>query len=257
MKWNWPEDVKLGFAMPLSWPYINSITHMSLMAMDRPNFTYLETARGGDLAEKRELQVELGLRLGCTHIVLLDADMVYPQSVINDLFGVLNKGADMSGGLCYRGYEPYNPLIWHPTEERQLKVFTDYKFGDLVDAGATGAACLLIKKEVFEKVERPWFRIQEEETTDSGRTTVIRRGEDTYFCRKATKAGFKLKIMTDYDIGHLREFSIDRHFWITFMILNKMGSWENAFKLFNKLTDKAWFEREIVQTNLKGGREDV
>jgi hypothetical protein len=253
---NWAENSKLGWAMPLSWPYINSITHLSLMSIERPNFIYLEAARGGDLAEKREAQVAEGLKLGCTEILLLDADMVYPPNVINDLYGILNNGADMAGGLCYRGYEPYNPLIWHPTEERQLKPFEDYNFGDLVNGGATGAACLLVKREVFERTERPWFRIQTEETTESGKTIVLRRGEDTYFCRKAIKAGFKLQINTAYDIGHLREFAVDRHFWITFMILNKTGSWENAFKLFKKMCDKEWFEREVVQPNLKGGRED-
>jgi GT2 family glycosyltransferase len=250
----WNELTKLGWAMPLTWPYLNSMTHISLMGVDRPNFVYLETSRGGDLAEKRELQVEEGLKQCCTEILLLDADMVYPPQVIKDLYKVLNDGADMVGGLCYRGYPPYNPLIWHPTEERQLQPFKDYQFGDIVEGGSTGAACLLVKSEVFQELEKPWFQIRVEEKTENGKTIAIKRGEDTFFCRKATKAGFKLKIITEYDIGHLREFAIDRHFWITYSILNTMGNWENAFKLFNKLTDKEWFEREIVQTKLKGGK---
>lgn len=241
----WPEDCKLGWAMPLSWPYINAMTHTSLMAVDRPNFILLEASRGGDIAEKREYQVEEGMKLGCTHIVLLDADMVYPPNFLVDLFQVLEEGADMAGGLCYRGYEPYNPLVWHPTEERGLLPFNDYKFGDVVDAGATGAACLLIKREVFEGVERPWFRIQREEKTENGVTVVVRRGEDTYFTRRATKAGFKLKINTAYDIGHLREFAVDRHFWITFALLNQLGDWGIAINLMKKLSDKEWIDREL------------
>lgn len=242
----WPDSVKLGIACPLTWPYINSTTHVSMLAMDRPDFILLEASRGGDIAEKRENQVEEGMRLGCTHILLMDADMVYPPQTIPDLFKLLQvHGADMAGGLCYRGYEPYNPLAWHPTEERQLKPFEDYNFGDIISAGATGAACLLIKREVFEKVDRPWFRIQTEEKTIDGKTVVIRRGEDTYFTRKATKAGFSLLINTAYDIGHLREFAVDRHFWITFCLLNELGDWGAAFKLFRKLKDKEWLEREL------------
>lgn len=247
----WPEDTQLAWCCPLSWPYVNSHTHISMLAMDRPDFHLLEASRGGDIAEKRETQVEKGMKLGCTHFILLDADMVYPSTTIVDLFQILQDyQVDMVGGLCYRGYEPYDPLIWSSENEGLLKPFEDYKFGDIVKAGATGAACLLIKREVFEKLERPWFRIQTEEKTLDGKTTVIRRGEDTYFTRNATKAGFKLLINTAYDIGHLREFAVDRHFWITFGLLNKMGNWEMAFKLFLKLQDKEWVERELAAVNL-------
>lgn len=255
----WPEGTRLGWAMPLTWPYINSMTHTSLMGVDRPDFILLEASRGGDIAEKRENQIEEGMRLGCTHFILLDADMIYPPSTISDLFQLLQvHGADMAGGLCYRGYEPYDPLIWGLDNEDLLKPFEDYKFGDIVKAGATGAACLLIKREVFEKLERPWFRIQTEEKTVDGKLVVIRRGEDTYFTRNATAAGFTLLINTAYDIGHLREFAVDRHFWITFGILNKMGTWSHAFNLFRKLHDKEWVERELgAVNNLKGGRANV
>jgi len=251
----WPENIKLGWAMPLSWPYINSMTHTSLMGVDRPDFILLDAGRGGDIAEKRDNQIWEGMKLGCTHFILLDADMIYPPDIIKDLFKILDlHGADLAGGLCYRGYEPYDPLIWNPENEHLLKPFEDYNFGDIVRAGATGAACLLIKRKVFETLPNPWFRIQAEEKTVNGKITVIKRGEDTYFTRNATRAGFKLLINTSYDIGHLREFAVDRHFWITFGILNRIGSWDGAFKLFRKLEDKEWRERELgVVNNQKGG----
>ena len=254
----WDDSVKLGWAMPCSWPYVNYHTHTSVLAMDRPNFILLEANRGGDIAEKRENQVDEGMRLGCTHILLMDADMIYPPQTIPDLFQILeDHNVDMAGGLCYRGYEPYDPLIWGMGGESLLKPFEDYKFGDIVRAAATGAACLLIKREVFEKVERPWFRIQSEEKTVDGKIVVIRRGEDTYFTRRATTAGFKLLINTAYDIGHMREFAVDRHFWITFGILNSLGSWDLAFKLFRKLQNKEWKDKELAVNNSEGGRNDA
>ena len=264
MKFNWSENTKLGWAMPLSWPYINSQTHLSLMGVHRPDFEYLDAVGGGDIADKREKQIDRGMDLGCTEFWLLDADMIYPSTILNDLYGILNSGADMAGGLCYRGVPPFNPLIWHPTEERQLRPFEDYNFGDIVTGGATGAACLLVKRKVFETLKKPWFMIQEnilnvknEEGEEQGKSISIRRGEDTYFTRNATQAGFILKVITQYDVGHMREFPVDRYLWLTFMILNQTGSWENVIKLFKKVSNKEWFEREVVQPNLKGGREDV
>ena len=238
---NFPKDMKLGWAMPLTWPYINSDTHLSLMAMKRPDFIYLETPRGGDIGEKRQAQVEYGMKEGCTHFIFLDADMVYHPNTLVDLFEVL-EDADLAGGLCYRGYPPYDPLIWHPTEERLLKPFKDYKFGDVVDAGSTGCACLLVKRQVFEGLPLPWFTMAVEKVDRDGKEMLLRRGEDTYFTRNATKAGFKLKVMTKYDIGHLREMQVDRHFWLIHAIIGRLGSWENAIILLNKLNDPKWIE---------------
>jgi len=245
----WPKDIKLGFCMPLTWPHINKQTHVSLFTMDRPNMIYLNDEAGGGLEEKREAQVTEGLNQGCTHFFLVDGDMVVPPQILVDLFYTLEMGADLAGGLCYRGDPPYEPLIWHPTEERLLKPFIDYQLGDVVDAGATGAACLLIKKEVFEQLEKPWFRFvttkNVERENGSTTTITIRQGEDTYFTRRATKAGCKLKIITAYDIGHMREFCIDRHFYLTFGLLNKLGDWGTVIKLFGKLSDKEWVKREL------------
>ncbi len=254
----WPENLKLGWALPLDWPFISSSTHMSLMSMQRPDFIYLDTARGGDIAEKRDRQVQEAMRIGCTHILFLDGDMVYPQRTLVDLFDLLNRGADLASIICYRGYPPYDPILWRADgdSEKKLFPFRDYKFGDVVEAGATGLACVLVKREVFEKLEPPWFRIQREEVNREGKVLIIQRGEDTYFTRRATKAGFRFLVNTSYDIGHLREFMVDREFWLTYSIVNKLGSWENVAKLMIKLQNKEWMEREFPSIKEGGGKED-
>jgi hypothetical protein len=191
-------------------------------------------------------------------VALLDGDMVYYPNVLVDMFAELEKGADMVGGLCYRGNPPYDPLIWHPTEERKLIPFVDYQFGDVVDAGATGAACLLVKMSVFNALKQPWFRMQQITNIERKyllmrkKTTTIRRGEDHYFTRTATQAGFKLKVITKYDIGHMREFQIDRHFWLIFGIINNLGDWKRIAELLKKSQDKEWVKKEL-SGGLKGG----
>lgn len=246
----WPQGIKLGWALPLSWPYINSCTHLSLMAMERPDFIYLEAPRGGDLAVKREAQIEQGLALGCTHFFILDADMVYPQKILKDLFNLLEKGADLASGLCWRGYPPWEPVVWDKKEQRTLLPFKDFKLGEVIEAGATGAACLLVKSEVFKKVDQPWFKFEKKETEkEDGTIEVHTKGEDNYFTRKATEAGFKLQIFTKYDVGHMREFEIDRNFWLMMTVIGRVvgetKDWANVVALLKKLQDKEWFEREV------------
>ncbi len=246
------KEIKLAFACPLDWSHVNSHTHISMLAMEKPDIVYEEANQSGDIAEKREGQCEQAMKDGCTHVFLADGDMVYYPTVLVDMFKELENGADMVGGLCYRGNPPYDPLIWHPTEERKLLPFIDYKFGDVVDAGATGAACLLVKRKVFEELEQPWFRVQKEEKLIGWkgllfrkRVLVLRRGEDTYFTRMATQAGFKLKVITKHDIGHMREFQIDRQFWLVFGIINQLGNWENIVELFKRSQNKEWVSREL------------
>jgi hypothetical protein len=241
------KGIKLGWAMPCDWSHLNYHTHLSCMAMIKPDIDILETPQSGDVAEKREGQCEQAIKDKCTHVALLDSDMVFYPEVLIDMFKELKRGADMVGGLCYRGAFPFDPLIWHPTEERKLTPFRDYQFGDVVDSGATGAACLLMKIKVLKKLKQPWFRIQKEERVKEGVNIVLRRGEDTYFTRKATGAGFKLRVITKEDIGHMREFQVDRAFWLLFGIVNRLQRWEVMAELFKKTLDDKWLKREFPQ----------
>ncbi len=242
----WPSNCKLGLAIPHTWSKIDYNTHLSLMAMRKPNMDILEAGQGGELDTKRENQILQGLARGCTHFLIGDGDMRYPENILIDLFKIVGEGADMAGGLCYRGYPPYDPIAWHPTEDRMLIPFVDYIFGDVIDAGAAGCACLLVKKEVFEKLDRPWFQNKWEKILSDEEKPLLEYEEgDHYFTRKATRAGFKFKILTKYDVDHLREFPVNRELWLTHGLLSRLGSWGTIIALFKKLADRNWIEREI------------
>ena len=228
---DWPKDMKLAIAQPLTWPYIHSWTHMSMFSLDRPDIILLDTPRGGDIAEKREKQAEAVLSHGCTHVAFLDADMVYPKKTLWDMAEVLENGADLCGIVCYRGYPPHDPLIWGEADDELLTPFKDYNFGDLVNASAVGCGCLMLKSHVLLGLERPWFQICEIREGER----IIRRGEDTYFTRKATSAGFSLKVITSYDIGHIREMVIDRNVWLMNLIISKLGTTERIIELLKRL----------------------
>lgn len=238
----WPANCKLGRAMPHTWSHIEYMTALSLEAMRKPNMIVLEAGRGSEMDTKREHQIESGMVQGCTHFFICDGDMVFPPNILIDLFNVLNDGADIAGGLCYRGYPPYDPIAWHPTEDRMLLPFVDFKFGDVVDVAATGAACLLVKREVFEKLPKPWFqrRYKKEDSEETHQ-----EGEDHYFTKKATEAGFKIRLHTKHDVDHLREFPINRQLWLIHNLLGRCGDWGTIVSLYKKLGDKKWIDREL------------
>jgi glycosyltransferase involved in cell wall biosynthesis len=242
----WPSNCKLGWAIPHTWPSINYNTHLSIFGMRKPNVEVLEAGSGGELDRKREYQVENGMNLGCTHFFIGDGDMLFPEMVLVDLFKLLEEGADVAGGLCYRGYPPYDPVVWHPTEYRMLVPFQDFQFGDIIDAGASGAACLLVKREVFQRLKRPWFYNKLEKVLNDKKEEVLSYQEgDHYFTSNAVKAGFKFRIMTKYDIGHLKEFPVNRDLWLTHGLLSRCGNWGNIIALFKKLGDKKWIDKEL------------
>ncbi len=239
----WPENVKLAWAMPHTMSVISTATHYSLFAVKRPPvIEYLGVPRGGDIAEKRERQTHAALEMGCTHIWFIDGDMVFHPDILVDLFSLLGKGASLAGGLCYRGYPPWEPVVWHPTEKRMLLPVRDFDFGAPVEARATGAACLLVKREVFDVVERPWFMIRR----DPENYVRAVEGEDFYFTSRATALGFKLLIHTAYDVDHIRDFPVNRE--IFFMsalfsrLLGKEKRWDRITKLWKKTTDPEWID---------------
>lgn len=248
---DWPEGINLGLAVPLNWTMMSKQTHVCLMCLERPDFIYLDTPRGGDIGEIRDAQVKEALKLGCTHIFFVDSDMTFPPHTLKDMFRVMEQEkADMVGGLIYRGYPPFEPMIWNLEKTEKMVPYKDFRFGDIIDSGMTGLGCMLIKSRVFDELAEPWFRLEIvtgviSEGDEKITTKHVKRGEDTFFTRKATDAGFKLKIMTKYDIGHLREFCIDRDIWLIMNILGKLGSWEKMINLMEKLENKDWIEREL------------
>lgn len=66
----------------------------------------------------------------------------------------------------------------------------------LLELDGVSAGCLLVHRRVFEAIEEPWFKWNEE----------WHAGEDFYFCRKAQQAGFKIWGDPSVVCGHITEY---------------------------------------------------
>jgi hypothetical protein len=81
----------------------------------------------------------------------------------------------------------------------------------LEEVESIGMGVMLISRKVFEKLSEPWF----ETPWRTDKRGYI--GEDVFFCRKATAAGFKIYIDHDVskEIGHIGTFEFKHdHTWV-------------------------------------------
>ncbi|MFH1229553.1 MAG: hypothetical protein V1678_03965, partial [Candidatus Aenigmatarchaeota archaeon] len=135
------------------------------------------TKSGPYVFSNREQVVEDFLLTDCTHLFFVDSDMLFQPEVLDKLIA---DDKDIVGAQYNRRIEKENdPVVatryqMNPGDQLPPKVFKNY-------AVATG--CLLIKREVFNKIPKPWF---------FHGTAERPLGDDIFFCDVATKAGIEI-----------------------------------------------------------------
>jgi GT2 family glycosyltransferase len=126
------------------------------------------------LAEIRNELTEHALKTDATHFLWLDGDEIFPQNMVQEL---LKHDKDIVGAWT---------VIRQDGKPNVYKMVGKYKHTPIMGEGLKevdrlGFGSILIKREVFEKLKRPWFSFDKHHHT-----------EDLYFCDKAREAGFKI-----------------------------------------------------------------
>lgn len=132
-----------------------------------------------------------------THIFWIDDDMLVPPNAIVQL---LRDDQPIVGGLYFGRQPPHLPIAYRHIEENQWVAVTEFCTG-LQEVDAMGFGCMLVRREVFEQMERPYFEFSD------------RMGEDMYFCMNAQKLGQKILLDADIKCAHLATMEIgEGHF---------------------------------------------
>ena len=126
-----------------------------------------------------------------THLFFVDGDMSFEPDVLDKL---LAHNKDVVGARYFkRNGKEKDPVVNTrydmPGVQMPNHIFNNY-------AIATG--CLLVKREVFEKIPRPWFSMG---------TPERQMGEDIFFSEKARESGIELWIDPTLDVKHIGEFA--------------------------------------------------
>ena len=105
------------------------------------------------------------------------------------------------------------------------------------DLDLVAAGCLLISREVFEQVERPWF-YHEYTGVQEQKEKFAYPTEDVGFCKKAREAGIQICLDTTIKSPH------GTNAWIT----------EQTYRSYYEMKD---IEGEIKEVPMAGGLVDA
>lgn len=143
-------------------------------------------------------------------LFMADTDMVFGASTVDRLIAAADPvDRPIVGALCFSqntdGGEPF-PTMYELTGVAGALSFIRYKRwpeDTVIRVAATGAAALLVHRDVLECVEKtagdraaPWFR----ESVSGG--ALI--GEDLTFCLRAGAAGLPVHVHTGVRAGHMK-----------------------------------------------------
>lgn len=158
-------------------------------------------------------------------LLMIDSDMCFPHDLVDRLLEVADPiDVPILGGLCFGGHPDgvVFPTIYRLRTENEdgqiMETVHDYPPNELVVCDATGAACLLVHRDVLETMEKrlppghpmPWFA--ESVHMPAGAKKGIEFGEDWHFCMQARAAGFPIHVHTGIELTHVKPcFMGSRH----------------------------------------------
>lgn len=148
----------------------------------------VEVVVGKPVDKSRTLCVLKLLKKDPEYILFLDTDMIFQPDL---LLNLMKQEKDLITGVACMRYPPFSPAmgLWDDEKDEPVMLM-GYPRDKLFKIGTCGGACLLVKREVFEKVKKPWFKYDEY------------GGEDTYFCRKVRKEGYEIWADGRQEVGH-------------------------------------------------------
>jgi hypothetical protein len=123
-----------------------------------------------------------------THVYLVDYDVVPPAGALQRL---LSHDVPIAAGIYPMAIEGAESAWSFKTEDYWWPV-TKRLPETPIEANMIGGSTLLIKREVFEKIDRPWWKMEYHPINDLG--GYLRWGEDEYFSMLVRMAGYKITV---------------------------------------------------------------
>ena len=151
----------------------------------------LYTSHGTLIASQRMELARQALEEKADYLLWLDSDMRFPKETIGHL--ILRDKPIVAANYATRRM-PVKPVAMTDDDGKIGRVYTAPDSEGLQPVDYIGMGVMMVKREVFEKIEAPWFAIP---YSTVGNHYI---GEDVFFCRKAREAGYE--VLVDHDLSH-------------------------------------------------------
>lgn len=181
-------ETKIAVALPTR----GFIFADTLISLKRNGLTDIHIVPGLPIPDCHNEATKQALTSNPTHVLLFEEDMVIPD-------GTIEKMLDINGLITVVDYSLGS---WKCTHKN--------KAGEIM-FGGTG--CMLIRKEVFDRMPYPWFENDKTfdiKTWDKLDVKCDYGGQDIYFCYKARKMGIQIQEVPDLHATHLRCKNLER-----------------------------------------------
>ena len=176
--------------------FVQSLTAL-MGRLTRDNVPYEVKILSGTLVYMaRDALARHAVNNGCSHVLWLDCDMVFQESILDDL--TISGEKDMVCGLFLSRHNPYLLTIFssmHPSVDRVQKVKDD-----VFRIAACGFACVLMKAQILRDVMNG----------NSGKCFLptALMSEDLAFCERATACGYTIWCEPTARVGHVGAVTI-------------------------------------------------
>lgn len=176
---------------------VSTVWALNLRNMILPKNSSIMPLSGMPFDHARNTGVQRALEGGYDNLFFLDDDVIIPP----DTYQILkSRNKDIISGLYYRRADPMVPCMLKRIHGSSPTWITSYSENELKEVDFVGAGCLLIKRDVLEKVKKPWFNwlVDDDNNNPYGKIS-----EDFYFCKKSQESGFKIFVDTSVQCRHV------------------------------------------------------
>jgi len=141
----------------------------------------------------------------CEYLMMIDSDIVPPPNIMR----LIDFDKDIITPLMFTRQKGELLPLFLKRDKDGIYSVDDYlnKVG-LQEIDATGTGCIIIKREVLEKVKKPFENIYDKD----GIKTL---GLDLSFCQKAKELGYKAWVHLDYVASHYYTYDLKDLYYIT------------------------------------------
>jgi len=173
--------------------FANSLSNLTYKCGQAGQKITVNMVMGSEVTMQRQELVEQALDTDCTHLLWIDSDISFPTYTLNAL---LSHDKDIIACNYSTRVPPHRPVAFRSEYDLDSRV---YDGTGIQKIWAVGMGCMLVKREVYENIPAPHFRISWDEVNDS------LMGEDIYFCTKAREAGYDVWLENDLskNIAHI------------------------------------------------------